>query len=43
MHIDITFKNIDPSDALKDYAKKRLAKIGKFYRPSSRGACDSVR
>jgi putative sigma-54 modulation protein len=30
MHIDITFKNIDPSDALKDYAKKRLAKIGKF-------------
>ncbi len=30
MHIDITFKNIDPSDALKDYAKKRLTKIGKF-------------
>jgi putative sigma-54 modulation protein len=35
MHIDITFKNIDPSDALKDYAKKRLTKIGKFiYRPA---------
>lgn len=30
MHIDITFKNVDPSEALKDYATKRLSKIGKF-------------
>lgn len=30
MHIDITFKNIEPSEALKDYANKKLAKIGKF-------------
>jgi len=30
MHIDITFKNVDPSEALKDYATKRLSKIGKY-------------
>lgn len=35
MHIDITFKNVDPSEALKDYASKRLSKIGKYIdRPS---------
>ena len=35
MHIDINFKNIDSSDALKDYAKKKLAKIARFIdRPS---------
>ncbi len=30
MHIDITFKNVDPSEALKDYATKRLSKIGQY-------------
>lgn len=30
MHIDITFKNMDPSEALKQYATKRLSKIGKY-------------
>jgi putative sigma-54 modulation protein len=30
MHIDITFKNIEPSEALKDYAKKKLTKIARF-------------
>jgi ribosome hibernation promoting factor len=30
MHIDITFKNMDPSEALKEYAIKRLSKIGKY-------------
>lgn len=35
MHIDITFKNVEPSEALKDYASKRLSKIGKYLdRPS---------
>lgn len=30
MQIDITFKNLDSSDALKDYATKRLSKIDKY-------------
>ena len=30
MQTDITFKNIDSSDALKDYANKRLSKIDKY-------------
>lgn len=30
MQADITFKNIDSSDALKDYAIKRLSKIDKY-------------
>jgi len=30
MHIEVTFKNIDPSDALRDYVTKRLSKIRKF-------------
>ncbi len=35
MQIDITFKNIDPTDALKDYASKRLSKLEKYIdRPS---------
>jgi len=29
MQTDITFKNIDSSDALRDYAIKRLSKIDK--------------
>jgi len=31
MQIDITFKNIEPSEALKAYAQKKLAKIAKFF------------
>jgi putative sigma-54 modulation protein len=35
MQIDITFKNIESTDALKDYATKRLSKLDKFIdRPS---------
>lgn len=35
MQLDITFKNIDSSDALKDYASKKLSKIDKYIeRPS---------
>jgi putative sigma-54 modulation protein len=35
MQLDITFKNIDSSDALRDYATKRLSKIDKYIeRPS---------
>ncbi|MBN1635188.1 MAG: ribosome-associated translation inhibitor RaiA [Deltaproteobacteria bacterium] len=30
MHIDITFKNMDSSDALKDYVTKRLSKLDKY-------------
>ena len=30
MQTDITFKNIDSSDALKDYAFKRLSKMDKY-------------
>ncbi|HPS93237.1 MAG TPA: ribosome-associated translation inhibitor RaiA [Deltaproteobacteria bacterium] len=30
MQTDITFKNLDSSDALKDYAIKRLSKIDKY-------------
>ena len=30
MQLDITFKNIDPTDALKDYASKRLSKLDKY-------------
>lgn len=35
MQLDITFKNIDSTDALKDYATKRLSKLDKYVdRPS---------
>ena len=30
MHIEITFKNLDATDALKDYATKRLSKLDKY-------------
>lgn len=30
MQIDITFKNMDSTDALKDYASKRLSKLDKY-------------
>jgi len=30
MQLDITFKNIDSSDALKDYASKRFSKLSKY-------------
>lgn len=35
MQLDITFKNLDSSDALKDYASKRVSKLDKYIeRPS---------
>ncbi len=30
MHIEVTFKNMEPSDALRGYVTKRLSKIGRF-------------
>ncbi len=30
MQLDITFKNIDSTDALKEYASKRLSKLDKY-------------
>ncbi|MFA5653685.1 MAG: ribosome-associated translation inhibitor RaiA [Desulfomonilia bacterium] len=30
MQIDITFKNMDSTDALKDYASKRLSKLDRY-------------
>lgn len=30
MHIDFTFKNFEPSDHLKKYARRRFEKIGRF-------------
>lgn len=30
MHIDFTFKNFDPSEHLKKYARRRFEKIGRF-------------
>jgi putative sigma-54 modulation protein len=35
MQLDITFKNIDPTDALKDYASKRLSKLDKYIEKPS--------
>lgn len=31
MNSSITFKNIDSSDALKDYVEKKLSKLDKFF------------
>jgi len=43
MQLDITFKNIDSSDALRDYASKRLSKLDKYIeRPSDLHAVLSV-
>jgi len=30
MHIDFTFKNFEPSEHLKKYARRRLEKVGRF-------------
>lgn len=30
MHIDVTFKNMDATDALHDYATKRLSKLDRY-------------
>ena len=30
MHIDFTFKNFDPSEHLKKYARRRFEKVGRF-------------
>jgi len=32
MRLDITFRNLDPSDALKDRAEKKFAKVAKHLR-----------
>jgi putative sigma-54 modulation protein len=43
MQLDITFKNIDSTDALKDYAAKRLSKLDKYIdRPTEIHAVLSV-
>lgn len=43
MQLDITFKNIDSTDALKDYASKRLSKLDKYIdRPTEVHAVLSV-
>jgi putative sigma-54 modulation protein len=43
MQLDITFKNIDSTDALKDYAAKRLSKLDKYVdKPSEVHAVLSV-
>jgi len=31
MHIDFTFKNFEPSEHLKKYARRRLEKVGRFF------------
>lgn len=43
MQLNITFKNIDSTDALKDYASKRLSKLDKYIdRPTEVHAVLSV-
>lgn len=43
MQLDITFKNIESTDALKDYASKRLSKLDKYVdKPSEIHAVLSV-
>jgi putative sigma-54 modulation protein len=43
MQLDITFKNIDSTDALKEYASKRLSKLDKYIeRPTEVHAVLSV-
>jgi putative sigma-54 modulation protein len=32
MNIGVTFRHIEPSDAVKDYAKEKIAKLQKFLR-----------
>ncbi|WP_018125394.1 ribosome hibernation-promoting factor, HPF/YfiA family [Desulfovibrio oxyclinae] len=32
MNVSFTFKNFDPSQHLRDYANKRFAKLGKFFK-----------
>lgn len=35
MHIEFTFKNFDPSEHLKKYARRRLEKVGRFFGKSN--------
>lgn len=43
MHVDVTFKNIDPSDALKASVNKKLAKLDKLiYKPAEARAVFSI-
>ncbi len=35
MNISFTFKNFDPSDHLKKYARRRMEKLGRFFGKSS--------
>jgi putative sigma-54 modulation protein len=32
MHLEITFRNIDPSDAIREKAEKRFAKVARYLR-----------
>lgn len=31
MHVTVTFRHIPPSDALRDYATRKIERLGKFY------------
>ncbi len=43
MHVDVTFKNIDPSDAIKASVNKKLAKLDKLiYKPAEARAVFSI-
>jgi putative sigma-54 modulation protein len=43
MHVAVTFKNIDPSDALKASVNKKLAKLDKLiYKPAEARAVFSI-
>jgi len=33
MHIELTFRNLEASDAIKAYAQEKLAKLDKYLRP----------
>lgn len=42
MNISFAFKNFEPSDHLKKYARRRMEKLGRFFGKSSSLECDVV-
>lgn len=42
MNITFAFKNFEPSDHLKKYARRRMEKLGRFFGKSSGLECDVV-
>lgn len=42
MNISFAFKNFDPSDHLKKYARRRMEKLGRFFGKSAGLECDVV-